>query len=529
MEKIDGISLQDKLERQGPLGVREILRIGIQMAEGLAAAHRQGLVHRDIKPANVLLENGVERVKITDFGLARAVDDASVTQSGTVAGTPMYMSPEQADGLAVDHRSDLFSLGTVLYVMCTGHPPFRASGTHAVLKRVIEDVPRPIRETNAEIPEWLCAIVARLHAKKPEDRFQTAGEVAKLLERRLADVQAGRDASVGEPVAAPAIADRSPKVLRATPVRWRKWLIGATIGFSAAVAWVAAWFGPGVLRFIARPPLAIAPFDAARAKQCQDAWARHLGVEVELTNTIGIKLRLIPPGRFLMGSTEHEVDNLVGQIRARPSSQVNEQQVRDIPTEAPQVVREIPAPYYLGQHEVTIGQFRKFIDATGYQTTAETNGREWTWRHPELAPSDDHPVVQISLQDASAFCAWLSKKEGRAYTLPDEARWEYACRAGTTGSWYGDDPQALSSMAWWALDSERTTHAVGCRMPNAFGLFDMLGNVEELCSAHDGGVVGRGGWSGLGPFGVRCAVRTHFAEDETASSRGFRVAIIEHL
>src|SRR5262249_40475112 len=158
MELISGVSLQDKLDARGPLDVKEVLRIGMQTAQGLAAAHQVGLVHRDIKPANILLENGVERVKITDFGLARAVDDASVTQSGTVAGTPMYMSPEQAEGLAVDHRSDLFSLGSVLYAMCAGHPPFRAGGTHAVLKRVIDAAPRPIREINNEIPDWLCAI-----------------------------------------------------------------------------------------------------------------------------------------------------------------------------------------------------------------------------------------------------------------------------------------------------------------------------------------------------------------------------------
>src|SRR5437762_11250378 len=103
MELIDGISLQDKLDKCGALGVKEILRIGMQAAEGLAAAHKQGLVHRDIKPGNILLENGVERVKLTDFGLARAVDDASVSQSGSVAGTPLYMSPEQASGLSVDH------------------------------------------------------------------------------------------------------------------------------------------------------------------------------------------------------------------------------------------------------------------------------------------------------------------------------------------------------------------------------------------------------------------------------------------
>jgi hypothetical protein len=189
MELIDGVSLQQKIDQTGPLGVIEILRIGVQIAEGLAAAHKQGKVHRDIKPANILLENGVERVKITDFGLARAVDDTSVTQSGIIAGTPMYMSPEQAEGLTIDHRSDLFSLGTVLYAMCTGDPPFRATGTVAVLKRVVEEIPRPIREINSEIPDWLEAIVATLHAKNPEDRFQTAKEVAELLGQHLAHVQ----------------------------------------------------------------------------------------------------------------------------------------------------------------------------------------------------------------------------------------------------------------------------------------------------------------------------------------------------
>ena len=110
MEYVSGESLQQRLDRNGPLELKEILRIGLQTACGLSAAHAQGLIHRDVKPANILLENGVERVKITDFGLARAVDDASLTQSGVVAGTPQYMSPEQARGETVDPRADLFSL-----------------------------------------------------------------------------------------------------------------------------------------------------------------------------------------------------------------------------------------------------------------------------------------------------------------------------------------------------------------------------------------------------------------------------------
>lgn len=111
MQLVAGPSLEDKLERTGILPIKEILRIGMQTAEGLAAAHHQGLIHRDIKPENILLENGIERVKITDFGLARAVDDTRMTQSGLIAGTPLFMSPEQAAGEPLDVRSDLFQPG----------------------------------------------------------------------------------------------------------------------------------------------------------------------------------------------------------------------------------------------------------------------------------------------------------------------------------------------------------------------------------------------------------------------------------
>jgi serine/threonine-protein kinase len=189
MPFIPGRSLQERLDEAGPLRVVEILRIGMQTAAGLAAAHAQGLVHRDIKPANILLENGVERVKITDFGLARVADDATASQSGFIAGTPQYMAPEQANGEAVDPRADLFSLGSVLYAMAAGRPPFRAATTMAVLRRVCEDQPRPVREINPEVPDWLAAIIARLHAKDPANRFQSAAEVADLLGRCLAYVE----------------------------------------------------------------------------------------------------------------------------------------------------------------------------------------------------------------------------------------------------------------------------------------------------------------------------------------------------
>ncbi len=191
MPYVAGVSLQERVDRDGPLGAKEVLRIGMQTAQGLAAAHAQGLVHRDVKPSNILLENGVERVKLTDFGLARAIDDASLTQSGVVAGTPQYMSPEQAQGETVDHRSDLFSLGSALYFACTGRPPFRASSTPAVLRRVSDDQPRPLREVNSDVPVWLAEIIERLHAKDRAQRYQTAAELAGVLARQLGNLQRG--------------------------------------------------------------------------------------------------------------------------------------------------------------------------------------------------------------------------------------------------------------------------------------------------------------------------------------------------
>jgi len=204
MEYVSGETLQQKLDRVGPLEASEIRRIGQQIARGLAAAHERGLIHRDIKPSNILLEKGIEeRVKITDFGLARAVADASLTQSGVIVGTPMYMAPEQTVGDTIDHRADLFSLGSVLYTMCSGRPPFRATTSMATLKRVAEDNPRPIREIIPEVPHWLCDIVTKLHSKKPEERFQSAREVADLLGKNLAKLEQAQPESVRQAASLP--------------------------------------------------------------------------------------------------------------------------------------------------------------------------------------------------------------------------------------------------------------------------------------------------------------------------------------
>jgi serine/threonine protein kinase len=192
MQYVAGESLQGRVERTGPLSTHETLRIGAQIASGLAAAHEQGLVHRDVKPGNILLEESVDRVLITDFGLARAADDASVTRSGVIAGTPHYMSPEQARGNSIDTRSDLFGLGSVLYFMCVGHPPFRANGAMGVLHRICNDQHRAVDEINAMVPAPLADLIDDLLAKSPSDRPPTASDVTNRLNGQLHDERSQR-------------------------------------------------------------------------------------------------------------------------------------------------------------------------------------------------------------------------------------------------------------------------------------------------------------------------------------------------
>jgi serine/threonine protein kinase len=229
MEYVAGHSLQEELDHRGPLPLPEVLRIGAEIAEGLAAAHAQGLVHRDIKPGNILLEEGTETVKITDFGLALAVDDARLTRQGVVAGTPQYMAPEQAEGKTADSRSDLFSLGSVLYAICTGRPPFEAENSIAILKQVSEQAPSPVRELNPKTPDSLAAMIEKLHAKNPDDRFESAAEVAALLRQHLAHLQQ------------PALVPMPPSLRRPLPTRQHPMVAAAVAAAIFMVAAVGLW------------------------------------------------------------------------------------------------------------------------------------------------------------------------------------------------------------------------------------------------------------------------------------------------
>ncbi|HCO22890.1 MAG TPA: hypothetical protein DIT97_07485 [Gimesia maris] len=528
MEYVPGQTLQQLMSGNGPLEVADILRIGQQVASGLAAAHTVNLIHRDIKPSNILLTEGPnERAKISDFGLARAVDDASLTSSGLIAGTPMYMAPEQARGETLDHRADLFSLGSVLYQMASGHPPFRAANTVAVLRRVCEDTPRPLDDVIPETPSWLATIIFRLLEKKREDRFQTAQEVADLLARCQNELQhygrvtcvKGRSGAAGTQVFQAKTGSNSRP--------WKKY-IGGLIGGLAVVAVViglATMNGGGKagperevtseLASVAgvaspespsetaetpedavswhgwpadAPPPAIAPFDADQALAHQKAWAEYLKIPVEYENSLGMKFRLIPPGEFLMGSTPEEIEVQLKKVGD------NEQEQKKIQSAGPQHKVILTQPVYVGVTEVTQAQYEQVMKGNQSEITASDTGKKLD---AGLSTSN-HAARKMTWPDAVEFCAKLSQQEelksfysrsdkyrvtpleGTGYRLPTEAEWEFACRAGTTTRyWSGDRFKDLMTVGWFSYNSGNKIHSVGELKANPFGLFDMHGNVEE--------------------------------------------------
>jgi eukaryotic-like serine/threonine-protein kinase len=238
MPYIKGESLERRIQRSAPLSLEDILEISLQVARGLDAAHQQGLVHRDIKPANILLPESVSRVLLTDFGLATAIDEVSLTRSNALVGTPCYMSPEQVKGETLDGRSDLFSLGCTMYAMACGCPPFRATSAYVVLRKITDQPHRPLYRLRPDLPRWFSDLVDVLLRKEPRQRWASAGGLAEALEECLAHVRQPESS-------------RPPRLPRrhAGAGRWMQravWstaglLIVATLGW-LLIGWPPVWF-----------------------------------------------------------------------------------------------------------------------------------------------------------------------------------------------------------------------------------------------------------------------------------------------
>lgn len=180
MELLDGRELESMLKDGQWLPIQETLNIMIQVATGLAYAHEHGIVHRDVKPSNIMVLKG-NRVKIADFGIARMDSWRLNTQSGKLLGSPMYMSPEQVSSHSVDLRSDIFSVGTLMYRMLSGQMPFSGNNTHSIIYKIVHEDPSKPSLLNPEIPDKLDSIIMKCLSKNPNDRYQNAIELVDDL------------------------------------------------------------------------------------------------------------------------------------------------------------------------------------------------------------------------------------------------------------------------------------------------------------------------------------------------------------
>ena len=537
MEFVDGGTLQDKRDEFGPFPVSEILHIGKQIASGLAAAHAMGLIHRDIKPANILLEKGVVRkAKITDFGLARAADDASMTQSGVIAGTPLYMAPEQARGAKLDARTDLFSLGSVLYALATGHPPFRAPGALAVLRRVTEDAQRPMREVISDIPDWFVAIVDQLLAKDPDDRFQTAEELVNVLVQCQSELQAGVPVTAVQKRCV-TLMSPSETVLKAVPKPYKFPFVGVASGVLVLFAVMAAGLfflnknnNNGTVAVVS-PATTDAPSSDGSAaervvpqtgdseesgssgsKSAKDVITPNAPLPATFKNTIGMEFVKVPKGTAWLG----------GGSGQQGTTKV-----------------DIEQDFYLGKYEVTQEEWESVtgLAPSHFSRTGPGANAVKDISDEELKR---FPVELVSWEDCQRFIERLNKKEkdtGRVYRLPKEAEWEYACRGGpgdkldSAFDFYFSKPTTtlLPDQANFEHPKalKRSTK-VGSYEPNVLGLYDMHGNVWEWCDDEEKtaeGVSQRVLRSGGFDVAAGCNAAGRFSWSARNYNFGFRVAL----
>ncbi len=247
MELLQGQTLDQRLSQGELPPLSEVLRISKEITAGLAAAHECGLIHRDIKPANVWLEAQTGRVKLLDFGLARPAGPRSnLTGMGKVVGTPEFMSPEQARGQELDARSDLFSLGAVLYALCTGRRPFDGTTVMAILTALAVDTPRPIGEVNPNVPPALIDLIDRLLQKNPADRPDSARAVLEALQA----IESGAPVAGNTLRSATPVGGARSTLTGAQPPaparRWPRWLVSAGVlgclALLGYVAFLAGWF-----------------------------------------------------------------------------------------------------------------------------------------------------------------------------------------------------------------------------------------------------------------------------------------------
>lgn len=492
MEYLKGPTLASYLRglhaRNERIPPHQVARLLKALTAALDYAHEQGVIHRDIKPANIILHkeagaaipldkpltNDVEAI-VTDFGLVRIANAASLTASGMVAGTPAYMSPEQAQGEKTDHRTDIYSLGVVLYEMLAGRVPFEADSTMSVIYMHIHSAPPPIGGVSPQVQ----AVLDRALAKKPSDRYQTSREMA--VDFFLSIGMNAQAETILRPY--PETEEEAERARKPKPSQSWTWL---GVGIASLICLIALGVGAwGLSSFL---PSRSNPTDTAAPPITEAAVTAPTSVPTELDLPAAAGMVEVAGGRYEVGRS--------------PADQFHtETQAVDL------------NPFWIDQYPVTNAQYQQYLTETGAAA-------------PLIWPGEaDHPVRGVTWEQALAYCQWAKKR------LPTEAEWE------ASGRGPGPEPQLypwsndVTAEGQALRLPDQNTYAVGSQSFNRspLGVFDMVGNIWEwvgdpYTNSQDGNRVLRGGRFGI-PI-LDLAYRVPLAPDDTRYIQyaGFRCA-----
>jgi serine/threonine-protein kinase len=450
MELVDGESLRDLLWAGTIFDAGRAVSILTQVSSAVEAAHESGVIHRDLKPDNIIIrrKGSLEEVKVLDFGIAKLKQQENpvagaqtLTQAGTIIGTPAYMSPEQCRGRELDQRSDIYSLGIIAYEMLTGAPPFNEDSATEIVARHLRDEPPPLSEARPDLPPLLEQAVMRALAKDPANRQQSAEAFGLELQAALGDGLA-IDTQLIFRTTDP---NRQPvkTSARGSAVVSQGGVQGASVPASPEIKQTLA---PARKRFI---PLAAIFTVILGGISTYLLWPRSQSSPpdsaIQPGAAIAVEMARIPGGRFLMGRNDGDEDE-------RPAHEV---EVRD---------------FYLDKFEVTNQQYKKFTDATGHPLP-----RHWR-NNGSFAPEESLlPVTFVTWQDAADYAKWAGKR------LPTEEEWEYATRGGNKGSLYPWGNQWADGKANLNRPNQARPAPVHSfeQDVSSFGVYDLAGNVSE--------------------------------------------------